>query len=83
MLLKELIRKINTSIWIHCMKKKNSLLERKDEVQRPYTHQNPKRLVSCLLWHKTVVIQFFLDGLVLRMLSGVGINFSDLKKSTV
>ena len=61
-LLKEsVIRKINASIWFHCMKKATtSLIEdkKKDRAQRAHTHQN-LLLVSLLLWYIMVAIYCF------------------------
>jgi len=44
-----------------------------NEVQRPHTCQNPKRhisLVSLLICHKIVAVQYFVWRLGLRMWSG-------------
>ena len=52
------------SIWFHSLKKSLMEPKRSNEVQRPHTYWNPKRLhisqVSLLLWHKIVAIRCFI-----------------------
>ena len=64
LLMENLNKEINASVWFCCMKKKISLMEdkRKDKAQIEHTCWNPKRLiplVSLLLWRKMVVMCCF------------------------